>query len=222
MLHIRKNLELLHGSNIGALDVVLVLSNLLLEVVQRDLVVLNNTVDLELLDTEADLNELRTTPDETVHLNGLDVGKELVEVGLIIPRLDVNGDDRLGSGLSTLSSLLSSVLSKSLLLQLLSLVIDLIVVRAKEIDIIVLLLSSRGSGLGGSGRGSSRGSSLAKVRGLGGLVTREGDELRSVSLDVGVPAGGVGELGSIGGRADSLEDNNISLGSVDTEKKKKG
>ena len=175
---------------------VLILSNLLLEVIKRNLIVLNDTVDLELLDTEADLNELRTTPDKTVHLNSKNVGLHLLNIGLIIPRLDVNGDNRLGSGLRALGSLLSGVLSKSLLLELLSLLIDLIVVRAEEINIIVILLSSGGT----------------EVRSLGVLVTGESLKLSRESINLGVPLSGLGVLLGIGLGANSLEDNNISLG----------
>jgi hypothetical protein len=177
--------------------VVLILSNLLLEVIKRDLVVLNDTVDLELLDTETNLNELRTTPDKTLHLNGKNVSLHLLNVGLIIPRLDIKGDDRLSSGLRTLGSLLSSVLSKSLLLELLSLLIDILVVGAKEINVLIVLLSI----------GSS-----TKVRSLGILVTRESLKLRRESINLGVPLSGLGVLLGIGLGANSLEDNNISLG----------
>lgn len=76
--------QLLHGSNVGGLDVVLVLLNLGLELIQRDLVVLDDQVDLELLDTETDGNELGSTPDQTVDLNGTDVGLQLLKVGLVI------------------------------------------------------------------------------------------------------------------------------------------
>lgn len=45
---------------------ILILLNLLLEVVDGDLVVLNNAVDLELLDTESDGNEGVSTPGKTL------------------------------------------------------------------------------------------------------------------------------------------------------------
>lgn len=76
--------QLLHGSNVSGLDVVLVLLNLGLKLIQRDLVVLDDQVDLELLDTEADGNELGSTPDQTVDLDGTDVGLQLLKVGLVI------------------------------------------------------------------------------------------------------------------------------------------
>jgi hypothetical protein len=77
-------LKLLHGSNVGALDVVLEALDLLLELVEGDLVVLDDQVDLELLDAEADGNELGATPDETVLLNATDSLLELLHGGLVI------------------------------------------------------------------------------------------------------------------------------------------
>lgn len=77
-------LQLLHGSNVAGLDVVLVLSNLLLELIERNLVVLNDQVDLELLDTVTDGDKGGGTPDETVLLDGTNVGLELLHVGLIV------------------------------------------------------------------------------------------------------------------------------------------
>jgi len=77
-------LKLLHGSDVGALDVVLEALDLLLELVERDLVVLNDQVDLELLDAETDGNELGATPDETVLLDGADTLLELLHAGLIV------------------------------------------------------------------------------------------------------------------------------------------
>lgn len=57
---------------------VLVLLDLLLELVQRNLVVLHNQVDLKLLDTEANSDELAGTPDKTVLLDGEDISLELL------------------------------------------------------------------------------------------------------------------------------------------------
>jgi hypothetical protein len=64
--------------------VVLVLLNLLLKLVQRNLLVLNDKVDLELLDAETNRNPLVGTPHKTIHLNGLDILEELIEVGLVV------------------------------------------------------------------------------------------------------------------------------------------
>lgn len=63
---------------------VLVLGDLLLELIERDLVVLDDQVDLELLDTVTDGDKGRGTPNETVLLDGTDVGLELLHVGLVV------------------------------------------------------------------------------------------------------------------------------------------
>jgi hypothetical protein len=64
--------------------VVLVLLDALLELIGGNLLVLDDKVDLELLDTEADGNELGSTPDQTILLNGADVGLHLGKIGLVI------------------------------------------------------------------------------------------------------------------------------------------
>jgi hypothetical protein len=89
---------------------------------------------------------LRTTPQQTVHLNSLDSSGQFVHVGLIIPRLDIKSDSGLSDGLG-LVSLLGGVLSKTLSLELLGSLIDLFVIRTEKIDIFVLLggSSSRSS-----------------------------------------------------------------------------
>lgn len=84
------HLQLLHGSNVGGLDVVLEVLDLLLELVQGDLLVLNDKVDLELLDTETDGDELGSTPDETVLLDATDGSLEGDHVSLIICEMSVS------------------------------------------------------------------------------------------------------------------------------------
>ena len=85
----------LHGSDVGALDVVLKLGNALLELIERDEFVLDDKGDLELLDTVTDGDELGSTPDETFHLDGTDGLLKLGHVGLVIPRLHFEGDNGL-------------------------------------------------------------------------------------------------------------------------------
>ena len=85
----------LHGSNIGALDIVLELGNLLLELVERDFLVLDDEGNLELLDTVADGDELGRTPDETVLFDATDGLLESSHVGLIVPGLHLESDDGL-------------------------------------------------------------------------------------------------------------------------------
>jgi len=77
-------LELLHGGDISGLDVVLELLDLLLELIERDLLILDNEVDLELLNTEANGNELAGTPDKAVLLNATDSSLHGDEISLII------------------------------------------------------------------------------------------------------------------------------------------
>ena len=63
---------------------VLVLLDLLLQLVRGNFVVLNNQVDLQLLDTETDSDELAGTPNKTVLLDGNNISLELLEVGLVV------------------------------------------------------------------------------------------------------------------------------------------
>lgn len=224
-----KSLELLHGSDIGGLDPLLELGDLLLELIEGDLVVLNDHVDLELLDTEADGDELGATPDETILLNATDGSLKSDHVGLIIcngrvstnassvhhrskrehtPGLDIHGDDGLGSDLG-LGSLLLAVGSETLLTDTGSLSILLLIVGAEKVDILLLL----GGSLGGLGGVDGDLGDLRAVGGVGGRrVTGEGGELVLVGGDVLVPAGSVGVLLGGGSILQGLEDGNISLG----------
>ena len=77
-------LKLLHGGNVVALDVVLEAVDLLLELVEGDLLVLDDQVDLELLDAEADSDELGGTPGEAVLLDAADGLLHGLEVGLVV------------------------------------------------------------------------------------------------------------------------------------------
>lgn len=63
---------------------VLITLNLLLEVAERNLLILNDEVDLQLSDTEANRDEFGGSPDETIFRNGSDVGLQLCKVGLIV------------------------------------------------------------------------------------------------------------------------------------------
>lgn len=70
--------------NIGGLDVVLIFLDLGLELINGDLLVLDDQVDLKLLDTESNGDELGGTPDEAILLDTTNVGLQLLKVGLII------------------------------------------------------------------------------------------------------------------------------------------
>lgn len=200
----RGTLQLLHGSNVGGLDVLLESLNLLGEVSDTDLLILDDHVDLELADTVADGDKLRGTPDKAVHGDSTDTGLESSHVSLVIPGLDVESDDRLGGGLGTLGLLLRLVLSQALLADSDSLGVLLLIVATEQVDVIVLL--------GGSGGGSGGGHRLRAVGGVGsGGIAGEGGEVRLVAGDVLVPAGSVDVLAGVRGRLNGLEDSNIGL-----------
>ena len=110
----KRRTRTLHGSDIGALDVVLELGDLVLELIERHELVLcgvpsgltrighckrsertDDKGDLELLDTVADSDELARTPNQAVLLNGAHGLLELDHVGLIVPRLDLERHDGL-------------------------------------------------------------------------------------------------------------------------------
>lgn len=55
--------------DIAGLDVVLKLGDLVLELLETNLIILNDDVDLELLDTVSDGDKLGATPDQTVLLD---------------------------------------------------------------------------------------------------------------------------------------------------------
>lgn len=194
--------------DISALHVVLNLLNLLLELIQTDLVVLNDEVDLQLLDAVADGDELAATPDEAVLLNGADSRLHLLHVRLVVPRLDVHGDDALGRGLG-LALLLLLVLCQPFVANARRLCILLLVVTAEQVDLVVVLLG-RGVGLGRGVDGHGRG--VGAVCGvLLGWVAGEGGELGLERGNVLVPAGGVRELGDIGLLGKSLVGLHVGL-----------
>jgi len=72
------------GAYISGLDVILKRLNGLLKVIDGDLLVFDDQVDLKFLDTVANGNQLRSTPDETLHLDRPNVLLHLLEVGLIV------------------------------------------------------------------------------------------------------------------------------------------
>lgn len=123
------------------------------------------------------------------------------------PWLNIKSDDTLGGRLH-LALLLLLVLGQSLLPDSGSLSILLLIVTAKEVDILVFFLSLLG-GLGGVD------GDLADVWAVGleglGWVARQGRELGLIRGDVLVPASSVWvSLDSWGG-AESLEDLDVGL-----------
>jgi hypothetical protein len=121
------------------------------------------------------------------------------------PGLDLEGHQGLGGGLGALSGLLGLVLLETLVALSNNGGILLLRVGAEEVLLLLVLL---GLVLGVDGELGGLGA--VGSEGLGG-VTGEGGELALVRGDVLVPAGNVGELGSVGTGAEGLEGHNIGL-----------
>eukprot|EP00091_Calanus_sinicus_P018782 TRINITY_DN43_c0_g1_i6.p1 TRINITY_DN43_c0_g1~~TRINITY_DN43_c0_g1_i6.p1 ORF type:complete len:112 (+),score=25.33 TRINITY_DN43_c0_g1_i6:40-375(+) len=83
------HLDLVHGGDVHGLDEVLELTHLLLQLINRDLGILNNSHELQFLDTVSNGDQLAGAPEKAVHLDGLAVLEHLIHVGLIIPRLHI-------------------------------------------------------------------------------------------------------------------------------------
>jgi hypothetical protein len=187
---------------------VLILLDLLLQLVEGNLLVLNDQVNLQLLDTEADSDELRGTPHEAILLNSTHILLQLLHVRLIVPWLDVHGYYRLGSRLD-LACLLLVVLGETLFSDACSFCIFLLVVTAEEIDLIVILflgcwrLGRVDGEFGGFG-------SVGCI--LFAWVAWQRGKFRLEGGDVLVPAEGVWELLYGGLALDGLEGFNVGLG----------
>ena len=142
------NLELLHGKNIAGLDVLLNLGNLLLQLLERDLVVLNDEGELDHAHTVADGHLLGGSPDETVLLECSHLLLHSVQVCLIVPWLDAQSDDRLGNRLALDGFLLCSLLvvfGHSLGLDSLGFGVLLLVVGSEEVDFVIVIVVTLGS-----------------------------------------------------------------------------
>jgi hypothetical protein len=158
----QNSLDLVPGDDVHGLDVVLEASDHLLNVITGDLVVLDDDELLELLDTVRDGDKLVVTPDQTVLLDGMQLRGELLQVGGVIPRLDVNQDGGLGND----DLLLLLLLGIGLLLGLEGSLV-LLSLLTEQIDVIVV---DGGSGLrrrsGGLGSGGSSGGQNLVTLGL--------------------------------------------------------
>jgi hypothetical protein len=144
---------------------------------------------------------LGTTPNQTVHFDGLDGSGQLLHAGLVIPGLDFESNGGLSDGLG-LVGLLGGVLSKTLSLELLGSIIDLLVVRTEKIDIIIIFL------------GSSSRSSIRPVKrawlGFNTNTRLKNNQDMDLLVDGGVPLGNVSELTS-GSSTKGLGDSSISV-----------
>jgi len=124
------------------------------------------------------------------------------------PWLYVEGDNGLGGRLA-LAGLLLVVLGQAFSLELLCLLVDLVVVAAKQVDVIVILLLCLLRRLGGvdsegGGLGAVGGEVLGRVAGQGVELALEGEE-------VVVPAPCVWILLWCGDLLDLLEDLDVGL-----------
>jgi len=220
----KESLDLVECRNVDGLDVILKGGDLLLEEVGANLVVLNDTDNLEHLDATHDGHELGGTPEEAVLHNAADGLLHRLEVGLVIPRLDVEEDGGLGNQ-NGLGRLLGLVGGNTLGLDLLSGGISLLI-RAEEVNVVLvrglLLLgggSSGGGGSGGGGTGLGAVSRAVRVDIL--LGSGEGVHLVAKGGDVTVPAGSVDVLLGIGLASVGLEDHGISSRLLETKEKGK-
>lgn len=122
------------------------------------------------------------------------------------PRLNIHGDNRLGSDLG-LVLLLLAVLGQTLLTDTDGLGILLLVVRAEQVDIVVVL--------GGGGLGGVQGD-LGDLRAVDGVglagIALEGGELILECSNVLVPASSSRVLGGVGSLLEGLEDGDVGLG----------
>ena len=89
-------LDLVPRGNVHRLDVVLELHDDVLDVIRRELVVLDDDHHLELLDAEGDGLELVGPPEKAVALDRAVLEHQRLEVDRVVPRLDVDHDVRLG------------------------------------------------------------------------------------------------------------------------------
>lgn len=157
-------LDLVEGGNVDGLDVVLESGDALLKLINRDEFINDDAVDLELLDAVADGDELGSTPEKALHLNGADELLHLDHVGGVVPGLDVEEDVGLAN------HLLASLLGLSLLLLLLKILLVLLIlliIITEEVDLVFLLLGrGGGSGGSGSGGGSTSGGGETVKRGI--------------------------------------------------------
>ena len=167
-----------------------------MQVIHGHLVVFNNDRDLELVHTVPDRHELAGTPDETVHLNGTHLLLESFHVRLVVPWLHVKGYNTLSWRARALRSLALLILLHTLSLDALSLRIDLVFVRAEQIDLVIITTS-----------GSTEVQKLSRLR----LVALEVGVLSLERLDVLLPARHIRELVAVHWRLDGLIHGHVSL-----------
>merc|ERR1712203_1052292 len=95
-------LDLLKGGNINRLHLILKALNLLSQVIRPNLVILHHTSHTQLENAISQRLLLSGAPQQAVHLNSLDLDQQSVQIGLVVPGLDVEGDGGLGDDLALL------------------------------------------------------------------------------------------------------------------------
>ena len=91
-----QKLNFVKRHDIDGLNVILVGSDLLLQVFGGDLVVLDHARDLNLFDAIADGDQFCSAPEQSVHFDGADEFFHFDKIGFVVPRLDVEDDVRFG------------------------------------------------------------------------------------------------------------------------------
>ena len=79
------DLDLAHGCDVDGLNVIFKLADLLAQFVNGDLLILHHAHHLQLLDAIPDRDQLAGSPDEALHLDGLDLSEHGLE-------MDINND----------------------------------------------------------------------------------------------------------------------------------
>ena len=92
----QNGLDFGHCRNVDGLDEVFEFLNLFAKFVDGDLLVLDDTHHLKLVDAVTDGNKFGGSPDEAFLLDGLDIFQHGVHVGLVIPWLHVQKNGGLG------------------------------------------------------------------------------------------------------------------------------
>merc|ERR1712203_851977 len=95
-------LDLLKSGNINRLHLILKALNLLSQVIRPNLVILHHTSHGQLENAVSQRLLLSGAPQQAVHLDGLDLDQQSVQIGLVVPRLNVEGDGGLGDDLALL------------------------------------------------------------------------------------------------------------------------
>merc|ERR1711871_11563 len=84
-------LNFLERNHVHTLDVVLKAFNCILQVICAHLIVFNDQIDLQLLDTESNINKLGFAPQQAILINASNCCLHSSHIGVCFPWLDING-----------------------------------------------------------------------------------------------------------------------------------